>query len=343
MRYLIFAASSIGDTVFELALAKGLKQHDENAYVALLVTGANASSAAPRAVCACSDYVDEVLELGSHSVPNLMIAVLKLRAKRFGYSFFCTSNFKATDKPVLFSRAIGCKSISKDFGAGFAKARYSVAISDEEHIVRQYESLAKALYPDIVLDAAVLSREKAFGNAGGAPRLAEVTICIGTNVTVYKTKTERIEKNIKKWSFENWAKLANCLSQRGYSVRVIGTNADLEECDTSTLCSDVEDLIGKTTLAESIAAVAASRLVIGADTGLMHCAAAFGVPTITLFGGTSEAVWRPYSEKGTVICGVCDCRPCYGDDRAITCTHRKCMDSITVDAVINSVQMMEIR
>ena len=200
MRYLIFAASSIGDTIFELALAKGLKHHYEDAYVALLVTSSNASSATPRAVCACSCYVDEVLEFGSHSVPNLMATVLRFRAKRFDYSFFCTSNFKATDKPVVFSRAIGCKSISKDFGEGFAKANYSIEIDDGAHIIQQYESLVRVLFTDAVLDGRVLDRDKALGNSGGKPRLADVAICIGTNITIYRRGSQLVEKNIKKWS-----------------------------------------------------------------------------------------------------------------------------------------------
>ena len=47
--------------------------------------------------------------------------------------------------------------------------------------------------------------------------------------------------------------------------------------------------------------LARSRGFIGHDSGISHLAAALGLPGVVLWGGTSEAVWRPPSEKVVVL------------------------------------------
>lgn len=41
-----------------------------------------------------------------------------------------------------------------------------------------------------------------------------------------------------------------------------------------------------------------SRLYIGNDGGVMHCAVALGTPTLTLFGPTDPQIWFPYEDWG---------------------------------------------
>jgi heptosyltransferase-2 len=95
--------------------------------------------------------------------------------------------------------------------------------------------------------------------------------------------------------------------------------------------------LGNTTIKESLSILEKSMIVIGADTGMMHCADALGKRTISLFGGTPAEVWHPYSEKNQVIVGKTNCAPCYGKDYAIDCKERKCMESITVENVIAKI------
>lgn len=95
--------------------------------------------------------------------------------------------------------------------------------------------------------------------------------------------------------------------------------------------------MGNTTVKESIAILYHSDLVVGADTGMMHCAAALGKKTISLFGGTPANVWQPYSPFNIVIVGKTECSPCYGKDYAIDCMERLCMKSITCDQVLKKV------
>ena len=61
------------------------------------------------------------------------------------------------------------------------------------------------------------------------------------------------------------------------------------------------DLIGSTTIRETIAALANLRLVVGGDTGVMHMAAAIGTPTITVFGPTPAKKWGWFQHPHQVI------------------------------------------
>lgn len=57
------------------------------------------------------------------------------------------------------------------------------------------------------------------------------------------------------------------------------------------------DFVGKLDLLTIAAAMQRSSLYVGNDSGLMHLAAASGVPTLGLFGPSREEVYGPWGEK----------------------------------------------
>jgi heptosyltransferase-2 len=65
-----------------------------------------------------------------------------------------------------------------------------------------------------------------------------------------------------------------------------------------------------------------SSLVIANDTGPRHFAAAFGVPTVTLFGPTDPRWAQTYHERERVVrievpCGPCQLKRCPIDHRCL--------------------------
>ena len=50
-----------------------------------------------------------------------------------------------------------------------------------------------------------------------------------------------------------------------------------------------------------MAVIARSSLVLAADTGAGHLAAAYGVPVVSIFGPTDPEEFRPYSDAGIVL------------------------------------------
>jgi heptosyltransferase I len=56
-----------------------------------------------------------------------------------------------------------------------------------------------------------------------------------------------------------------------------------------------------TNLKETMMTLADARLVVSVDTGVMHIAAALGVPLVALHGPTSAKRWGPMSERAVAI------------------------------------------
>ena len=64
------------------------------------------------------------------------------------------------------------------------------------------------------------------------------------------------------------------------------------------------DLVGRESLLVSFAALQRARLFIGADSGLMHMAAAAGAPTLGLFGPSDERRYAPWGANGRTVRGA---------------------------------------
>ena len=97
------------------------------------------------------------------------------------------------------------------------------------------------------------------------------------------------------------------------------------------------DLTGKTSLAEAVAILSVTDLVITNDTGPAHIASALGRPTLVIFGPTNPATTRPFAASGEIIRQPPDCAPCMLRDCPID--HR-CMTAIGVEDVLKRVETL---
>lgn len=70
------------------------------------------------------------------------------------------------------------------------------------------------------------------------------------------------------------------------------------------------DLAGRTTLRQALAILSRMELLITNDSGLMHAAAALGVPAVAIFGSTDPRATGPFTDKATVIHHGLPCSPC---------------------------------
>lgn len=341
MKYLIYGGPGIGDTIIEFALAKGIKKNDPNAQVDLLISGKLGTEKLIQELVDCQHYVDHLYSISKKDFWKTAKTMLKLLCRRYHYGFACTTEFKATAKPVMLFRLLGCKSVVKSNNGKSGKADILVDVPEDIHFVEQNGALLKAIGYDSKLDLDVLDTQTVrdlFPVHRDGKKV--VTICLGTNITIYWKDGKPIAKNIKEWPVENWVSVANKLSEQGYQVVVIGGRKEKEGLQSANLhlYRDVLILAGETSIKQSLSILAQSDLVLGADTGMMHCAAALDKHTVTLFGGTAPNVWKPYSDSAEVITGMCACAPCYGKEHAIECTERRCMLAITVEDILNRIQ-----
>lgn len=113
----------------------------------------------------------------------------------------------------------------------------------------------------------------------------------------------------KEWPIENFIALAARLTgERGplASGRVAVFGAAAERAAAQPLLDSLEpahrlDLIGRIDLVTSFAVLKRCTLFIGNDSGLMHLAAAAGVPTLGLFGPSRETHYAPHGRFAAVV------------------------------------------
>lgn len=77
---------------------------------------------------------------------------------------------------------------------------------------------------------------------------------------------------------------------------------------------------------------------IGNDAGITHVAGAFNVPTVGIYGPTGPGSWGSFAKHNELIWGkqgVCNIRCNY--DVILNCEHRICLNSVTVERVLEAV------
>lgn len=116
----------------------------------------------------------------------------------------------------------------------------------------------------------------------------------------------------------------------GLGMRVVLTGSPSERAFVQEIVelssSAPLNCAGKTTLKEMGALMKGAKGVITVDSVSLHIASALKVPTVALFGPTSEANWGPYrNPRSMVIAQKRSCRPCRldgcGGSKVSDCLH----------------------
>ena len=93
------------------------------------------------------------------------------------------------------------------------------------------------------------------------------------------------------------------------------------------------DLVGAVDLLDAFACLERCALFIGNDSGLMHLAAASGVPTLGLFGPSREVHYAPSGERTAVVRTEASYEDLVGGPGYDHRNHDSLMGSLSVDAV----------
>ncbi len=148
------------------------------------------------------------------------------------------------------------------------------------------------------------------------------------------------QAGFKRWPKERFSELADKLiSDMGASVILFGGIEETELAEDISEMMRTQPLImtGKTTLPETAALIEKCSLFISNDSGLLHVASAVKAPVIGLFGPTDPGRTGPYPDSSAVIRKDMTCSPCY-TGKPVRCDHSECLDSITVNDVIEEVK-----
>ena len=131
----------------------------------------------------------------------------------------------------------------------------------------------------------------------------------------------------------------------GLPVVVLGSPKE------APLCEDIADqinrlapkrarsLAGLTDLQQAMALIASAQAMLSNDSGLMHVAAAMGVPQVAVFGSSSPWHTPPRNDKAAVLWlkseanyqPPLDCAPCF--ERTCPLGHLRCLNDLTPERV----------
>ena len=145
----------------------------------------------------------------------------------------------------------------------------------------------------------------------------------------------------KRWYPQEFAKVARELSGE-YDIIIFGgpgesdIAGDIEQALMDSGVTNYKNLAGNTTITELINKIANLDLFITGDSGPMHVAAAFQVPTVAIFGPTKDKETSQWMNKKNIIVKKnLDCQPCM--KRTCPLQHHDCMNLIKAIDVLKAV------
>ena len=148
----------------------------------------------------------------------------------------------------------------------------------------------------------------------------------------------------KRWPARHFAELAAKLD---LPVVLLGSGKEAALCDEIALPANAAqagkclNLAGKTSLPQALALIAGCRSTVSNDSGLMHVAAALGVPQVAIFGSSSPLHTPPLSDQASVLWlkadpayqPPLDCAPCFA--RECPLGHTRCLNDIDAGRVLD--------
>lgn len=147
----------------------------------------------------------------------------------------------------------------------------------------------------------------------------------------------------KRWPAGYFSELAATLD---LPVVLLGSGKEAALCEeiaapvNAVQAGKCLNFAGKTSLVQALCLIAACKSTISNDSGLMHVAAAFGVPQVAIFGSSSPLHTPPLSDKAAVLWlkadaayqPPLDCAPCF--ERECPLGHTRCLNDIAPGRVL---------
>jgi len=126
-----------------------------------------------------------------------------------------------------------------------------------------------------------------------------------------------------------FADACRTLAEAGWQPLILGMPEDKQTGDRILSGLNVPrwNAAGKTTLDQALQLIAASRLMLCNDSGLMHVAAGLGIATVAPFGATDPARTSPSGERVSILYQPANCSPCL--QRECHVTGHPCMANIS--------------
>ena len=154
----------------------------------------------------------------------------------------------------------------------------------------------------------------------------------------------------KRWPARHFSALAAALN---LPVVLLGSAKEAALCDEIAAPVNAVregcclNFAGKTSLLQALCLIAASQSTISNDSGLMHVAAALGVPQVAIFGSSSPLHTPPLSDRASVLWlktdptyqPPLDCAPCFA--RECPLGHTRCLNDLSPAQVLQATRALQ--
>jgi heptosyltransferase-2 len=144
----------------------------------------------------------------------------------------------------------------------------------------------------------------------------------------------------KRWYPEKFAEAATALADR-FDIIIFGgptetdIAGDIEKMVRERGIKNVTNLAGKTTIPQLCSTIGGLDLFITGDSGPMHVAAAYRVPTVAIFGPTKhKETCQWMNPKNIIVRHDLECAPCM--KRTCPIKTHECMKGISAQEVIDA-------
>jgi ADP-heptose:LPS heptosyltransferase len=294
VKILVVRFSSIGDVVLTTPIVRCLKQQLATAEIHFL-TKVNFEG-----LLANNPFVDRV-----HTIQRSIDEVIApLQAEKFDFVVDLHNNVRT----LSLKRKLGVRSAAfpKKNVAKFLLTKFKIDKMPDQHVVDRYFEAVKSLgvvsdgLPgDFFLDQADEPEQLPFDTA-----LPFVAVAIGAQFATKQLPIDLLEKS---------------LARIDAPVVLLGGPMDVERSVqlTDRLSGKyVYDLCGKLSLRESAWVLSKAKMLLTGDTGLMHIAACFQIPVVSVWGNTVPAFGMyPYFPQNKDLFSIHEvqglsCRPC---------------------------------
>jgi heptosyltransferase II len=178
---------------------------------------------------------------------------------------------------------------------------------------------------------------------------------IASNLTIHNDKKSKDSKNkllginpgasygsTKRWYPEKFADVAIDLSSQ-YDIIIFGgpdekdIAKDIEKYLIEKGVNNYKNLAAKTNINELITQISNLDLFVTGDSGPMHLAAAFQIPTVAIFGPTKDIETSQWmNEKSIIVKKNLECQPCM--KRTCPLKHHNCMKQVKASDVLVAVK-----
>ena len=318
MNILVRMPNWLGDAVMATPALNNIKKHFPDAQIILLASGSvTAMFEEDTSVIAISDKSKQ----SKNRVKNIFAQAKELNAQfgEFEHIFVFTNSISTTFMMKLLNskNLVGSKRGLRDL------------------------LLSKIIQVDIEAHQAVIYNQIVNGYLKSNYETGKTSLVASKS----KSNHKRLGINAgasygtaKRWDADRFAEVAVALSKE-YEIMILGAPNEkniatiIENILIQNNIKNYQNLVGKTSLKELLSTIACLDLFITNDSGPMHIAGAFSIPTVAIFGPTKhEQTYQWGNPKFSLVRKEIECAPCMKRDCPLK--HHECMKFVSVKEVI---------